>query len=187
MQDPQNFNTTTLHTTTDIQLQHSNTWTKVFIYIIIYTHLNQTETLVLDGRSTMDVTPCFVTDLHRPKGRRAISLQILKKTQNILFSLFSFRVYRSVRQQLYKKSELILDSKLHHPPGPSQLLPAHDQACSSGPQSMFCNINQTLYNVTTGKSSENGSQGVSCDQFDIAGGSTMNGAEEKCKIFARAA
>ena len=151
------------------------------------THLNQTETLVLDGRSTMDVTPCFVTDLHRPKGRRAISLQILKKTQNILFSLFSFRVYRSVRQQLYKKSELILDSKLHHPPGPSQLLPAHDQACSSGPQSMFCNINQTLYNVTTGKSSENGSQGVSCDQFDIAGGSTMNGAEEKCKIFARAA
>ena len=75
--------------------------------------------LVLDGRSSVDVTPCFVTDLHRPKGRTTISLQILKETQNILLSISSFWVYHSVRQQLYKKSELILDSKLHHPPGPS--------------------------------------------------------------------
>ena len=75
--------------------------------------------LVLVGRSSVDVTPSFVTDLHRPKGRTTISLQILKETQKILLSISSFWVYHSVRQQLYKKSELILDSKLHHPPGPS--------------------------------------------------------------------
>ena len=75
--------------------------------------------LVLHGRSSVDVTPSFVADLHRPKGRTTISLQILKETQKILLSISSFWVYHSVRQQLYKKSELILDSKLHHPPGPS--------------------------------------------------------------------
>ena len=52
--------------------------------------------LVLHGRSSVDVTPSFVADLHRPKGRTTISLQILKETQKILLSISSFWVYHSV-------------------------------------------------------------------------------------------